>query len=225
MNGRSLPNDAAALLFDLDGVIVDSNPVHVQVWRQYLSQYGIDPGGALPALMYGRRNDEIVRDFFGSHLTPEEIHRHGADKEALYRSVMKEQLRERLVPGIQRFLHRCRRYPKAVVTNAEPANAEFVLAEAGLKQYFDLVVDGHQVERPKPAPDIYLLAIQLLGTQPQECIVFEDSQTGVQAARDAGARVVAVATTDTHFPGAELVIRDFTDPRLESWLGTSLVAK
>lgn len=214
-----------ALLFDLDGVIVDSNPVHVQVWRQYLSRYGIDPGDALPALMYGRRNDDIVRDFFGSHLTPEEVQRHGAEKEALYRSVMKGQLRQRLVPGIESFLVRCRRFPKAVVTNAEPANAEFILAESGLRQYFDLVVDGHQVERPKPAPDIYLRAARLLGKTPAECIVFEDSQAGVRAAKEAGARVIALATTERNFPGAELVIRDFADPALSYWLESISVMK
>lgn len=213
-----------ALLFDLDGVIVDSNPVHVQVWKEYLSRYGIDPGGALPGLMYGRRNDEIVRDFFGSHLPAEEIHRHGAEKEAFYRRRMRDQLSQRLVPGIRDFLRRHRGVPKAVVTNAEPANVEFILNEAGLAEHFTVVVDGHQVERPKPAPDIYLLAAHLLGKNPAECIVFEDSETGVRAARAAGARVVAVATTETSFPDAELVIRDFTDPALAAWIERQLTA-
>ena len=71
-----------ALLFDLDGVIVDSNPVHVQVWRDYLSRYSVDLGDSLPSRMYGRRNDEIVRDFFGSRLSNEEVFAHGAAKEA-----------------------------------------------------------------------------------------------------------------------------------------------
>lgn len=207
-----------ALLFDLDGVLVDSNPVHVQVWREYLARYGIDPGGALPRLMYGRRNDEIVRDFFGRHLPEDEIHRRGAEKEALYRTVMRNQLGQRLVPGIRDFLRRHRGVPKAVVTNAEPANAEFILKESGLAEHFAVVVDGHQVERPKPAPDIYLLAARLLSRNPSDCIVFEDSETGVRAARAAGARVVAVATTESSFPDAELVIRDFTDPALAAWI-------
>lgn len=212
------------LLFDLDGVIVDSNPVHVQVWKEYLAKYGIDPGGALPSLMYGRRNDEIVRDFFGSHLPAEEIQRHGAEKEALYRRVMKDQLAQRLVPGIRNFLQLHRKVPKALVTNAEPANAEFILNESGLAEHFAVVVDGHQVERPKPAPDIYLLAARLLGKNPADCIVFEDSETGVRAARAAGARVVAVATTESSFPDAELVIRDFRDPALASWIERQLAA-
>jgi len=211
-----------ALLFDLDGVIVDSNPVHVLVWKEYLAKHGIDPGGALPSLMYGRRNDEIVRDLFGSHLCAAEVQRHGAEKEALYRKVMRGQLGRRLVPGIRDFLQRHRQVPKALVTNAEPANAEFILNESGLREYFAVVVDGHKVERPKPAPDIYLLAARLLGKQPAECIVFEDSATGVRAARAAGVRVVAVATTESSFPDAELVIRDFTDPALAGWMERQL---
>lgn len=218
MNAENATTAGIALLFDLDGVIVDSNPVHVQVWRQYLTRHGIDPGQTLPCLMYGRRNDDIVRDLFGNHLSEEEIHRHGAAKEALYREVMRSQLAARLVPGIRQFLERCRTFPKALVTNAEPANAHFVLEEAGLRHHFNVIVDGHQVERPKPAPDIYLRAADLLGVSPRNCVVFEDSAAGVESARQAGVRVVAVATTHANFPEAGLVIRDFLSEDLQPWL-------
>lgn len=218
MTPTRTPPSRHALLFDLDGVIVDSNPVHVQVWRRYLSLHGIDPGQALPGMMYGRRNDEIVRDFFGAGLPPEEIHRHGAEKEALYRRVMSGQLPERLVPGVSAFLERSGSFAKAVVSNAEPANVEFILNGAGLRRHFQVVVDGHQVARPKPAPDLYLLAAELLGTRPQDCIVFEDSAAGLLAAKAAGSAVVAVATTHDSFQGADLVIRDFLSPELIPWL-------
>jgi HAD superfamily hydrolase (TIGR01509 family) len=207
-----------ALLFDLDGVIVDSNPVHVQVWRDYLSRYSVDPGDSLPARMYGRRNDEIVRDLFGSHLTDGEVFWHGAAKEALYREAMGGQLASRLVPGVVAFIESQRGRAMAVATNAEPANAEFVLTETGLRNHFAAVVDGHQVERPKPAPDIYLRAAQLLGRPPRNCIVFEDSSAGVEAARAAGARVVALTTTETRFPAADLCIEDFLSRELRPWL-------
>ena len=207
-----------ALLFDLDGVIVDSNPVHVQVWRDYLSRYQVDPGDSLPSKMYGRRNDEIVRYFFGSQLSDEEVFAHGAAKEALYRKVMRGQLASHLVPGVVAFIQSQQGTAMAVGTNAEPANAEFVLIESGLRGNFSVVVDGHQVERPKPAPDIYLRAAQLLGRQPRNCIVFEDSSAGVAAAKAAGARVVALTTTETSFPAADLCIKDFLSPELRSWL-------
>ena len=211
--------DGFALIFDLDGVIVDSNPVHVEVWRAYLKRYGIDPGDSLPDRMYGRRNDEIVRDFFGSCLTPEEVFAHGAAKEALYRQAIKPQLQQRLVPGIVSFLERHRKRPKGLATNAEPANAEFILRESGLRDHFSVMMDGHQVNRPKPDPEIYVRTAQLLSVAPRNCVVFEDSSAGVEAASEAGANVVALRTTHVSFPRADLTVDNFLSPELEPWLG------
>ena len=205
-------------IFDLDGVIVDSNPVHVKVWEEYLRRLGISVDHTLPDLMYGRRNDEIVRDLIGGHLSAEEIFAHGAAKESLYRSVMKPQLAERLVPGVPAFLGRHADVPAGVATNAEPANAEFILRESGLRGCFEVVVDGQQVARPKPDPEIYLRTARLLGRPPRDCVVFEDSIAGVRAARVAGARVVALATTHASIEGADLIIQNFLSPALEPWI-------
>jgi beta-phosphoglucomutase len=79
-------------------------------------------------------------------------------------------------------------------------------------------VDGQQVNNPKPAPDIYLKAAELLGAEPANCIVFEDSPTGIEAGRAAGMRLVGVETTPTQFENVDLHMQDFSDPRLESWL-------
>jgi beta-phosphoglucomutase family hydrolase len=207
-----------ALIFDLDGVIVDSNPVHLEAWRTYLQRCGVSDVDGLPERMYGRRNDEIVRALFGSHLTPEQVSQHGAAKEALYRDLMRPQLRERLVPGVEQFVRRRRGMPMAVATNAEPANARFVLEETGLAERFSVVLDGDQVERPKPDPEIYLRAAALLGVDPSRCIVFEDSAAGVRAALAAGARVVAITTTHPTLAGTSLSVRDFLSPELEPWL-------
>ena len=208
-----------AFIFDVDGVIVDSNPVHVEVWREYLRRCGIVIDGTLPDRMYGRRNDDIVRDLIGGPLTPEEVDAHGAAKEALYREVMRPQLMQRLVPGVVEFLRKHAGGPMGVASNAEPANVEFILREAGLWDHFSVVVDGHQVERPKPEPEIFLRAAGLLGQAPEDCIVFEDSLAGVEAARASGAMVVALRTTHAGFSGAHLVIDNFLSPDLEPWLG------
>ena len=219
--GHRVPYHVAgglALIFDLDGVIVDSNPVHEQVWQQYLCGLGIPADGELAERMYGRRNDEIVRDLIGQDLSPEEVSAHGAAKEALYREVMKVQLPGRLVPGVREFLDSHSGVPTGVATNAEPANAEFILEEAGLRGYFPVVVNGHQVERPKPDPEIYLRAAALLRVKPRDCIVFEDSLAGVEAARAAGAKVVALTTTHLWFPDADLVVSHFLAPELQPWM-------
>jgi HAD superfamily hydrolase (TIGR01509 family) len=208
-----------AFLFDLDGVIVDSMPLHIEVWIEYLEQYGID-GTRLVDRMHGKRNDDLVRDLFGSALSPEEVHRHGAAKEALFRDRIAGSLDRRLVPGVREFLDRKNTVPKAVGSNAERANVDFVLERSGLAGRFRVTVSGDQVERPKPHPDIYFAAARALGKTPAECIVFEDSPTGVAAARAAGMRVVGVDTARAGELDADLRIADFLSPDLERWLST-----
>ncbi len=123
-----------------------------------------------------------------------------------------------MVPGIREFLAAHPKPPKAVASNAERPNLDFVLEEGGMRQHFQFVVDGHQAPRPKPFPDIYLAAAALLGVDPVNCIVFEDSLAGVQSAHEAGARVVGLTTTLPTLPQVELAIPDFKDPSLAAWL-------
>ena len=169
--------------------------------------------------MLGKHNSDLVRDLFGAEpLTEAAIYEHGARKEALYRDLMGPVLREKLVPGVVDFLSRHADWPMAVATNAEPANVHFVLKNAGLSHFFRAVVDGHQVERPKPDPEVFLKAAASLGYAPADCVVFEDSLTGIQAARRSSARVVGLTTTMTEFSDVDLTIRDFNDSKLEPWL-------
>ncbi|MDP9171803.1 MAG: HAD family phosphatase [Acidobacteriota bacterium] len=207
-----------AFIFDMDGVIVDSNPLHRVAWEEYNRRHGIVTTEEMHQRMYGKRNDQIVRDFFGDELPPAEIFAHGAAKEALYREMLRPGLEKALVPGIGAFLERHRGVPTALATNAEPPNVAFILSESGLRHYFQATVDGHQVENPKPHPEVYLRAADLLGISPEFCLVFEDSMTGVQAAQAAGMRVVGLSTTHHELPGVALLIRNFSDPALEEWL-------
>jgi beta-phosphoglucomutase len=211
--------DGLALVFDLDGVVIDSMPMHLAAWQDYLKSLGIRIGD-VDSRMHGRRNDDIVAEFISGELSPREIFEHGAAKEALFREMMRPHLVRHLVPGIVEFLDRCNGVPIGLATNAEPANADFVLDGASLRPYFQVVVDGHQVERPKPYPDVYLRAAGLLAVPPENCIVFEDSPIGIDAARASGARVVGVGSHPAELPEVDLFIRDFFDPALERWLRT-----
>jgi beta-phosphoglucomutase len=211
-----------ALIFDMDGVIIDSNPLHRIAWSEYMRRHDIEMTEAMQQRMYGKRNDEIVRDFFGGHLSDADIFAHGAAKEALYREMMAPRIEESLVPGIREFLARHRNRDLAVATNAEPANVDFVLDHAGLRPFFRVIVNGHQVTNPKPHPEVYLRAAEGLQVRPENCIVFEDSYTGVAAGLAAGMRVVGFETTHRDLPGVSLAVRDFNDPALEPWLSTRL---
>jgi HAD superfamily hydrolase (TIGR01509 family) len=202
----------------MDGVMVDSNGVHRETWILFNRQYGLETTAAMLEFMYGRRNDEIVRGFFGEDLPAAEVAARGAAKEKLFRETMAGRVEEFLTPGLRAFLERHRQTPMAVASNAEPKNVWFVLEEAGLAPYFRAVVDGHQVMRPKPFPDIYLRAAELLDTRPGDCIVFEDSHSGVEAALAAGMRVVGIGSTYAELPGAALTVDSFLNPQLEIWL-------
>jgi HAD superfamily hydrolase (TIGR01509 family) len=206
----------------MDGVIVHSTPLHNRAWEIYLGRHGIAPG-EIESRMHGLRNDEIVRDYFGDGLDGAAVFQHGADKERLYRELMRPELEQWLVPGVREFLDAVPGVPKAVASNAERPNIDFVLDQAGLRQHFRFVVDGHQAARPKPFPDIYLAAAAMLGVDPVNCIVFEDSLAGVQAAKEAGARVVGLTTTLPELPRVQLAVKDFRDPDLPGWLATQRV--
>jgi len=200
-------------------VIIDSMPLHTQAWSAYLEQLGLPtPDAAIASRMHGKRNDDIVEDFIGRGLDPPAVFEHGAAKERLYRQLMTTRLKENLVRGVEAFPMRYEGVPMAVASNAEPANVDMVLDGAGLRSRFRVVVDGQQVDRPKPFPDVYLRAASLLGVNPRKCIVFEDSPTGVEAGRSAGMRVVGVQTHSADLRDVDLSIRDFEDHKLEPWL-------
>jgi len=206
------------MVFDMDGVIVDSTRVHTEAWRAYLDRQGVGAVDIGPRML-GKHNADIVRDFFGgAELSSEAVAAHGREKEKLYREMIGPKLQRLLVPGIREFLARHRDLPLAVASNAEPENVAFVLDNSGLRPCFHTVIDGHEVERPKPDPEIYLTAAARIGVSPADCLVFEDSHIGIAAAKAAGAKVVGVATTVSEFPQVDLTIRDFKDPELERWL-------
>jgi beta-phosphoglucomutase family hydrolase len=207
-----------ALIFDMDGVIVDSNPHHRLAWEAFNLRYGIYTTEQMHQRMYGRRNDQIVRDFFGQSLSDEEVATRGFAKEALYREMIAGQVEAMLLPGLREFLQKHADLPKAVASNAEPANVDFLLDSSGLRPFFQVVLNGHQVQHPKPNPEIYLLASELLGVPPERCLVFEDSHSGVEAAKAAGMPVIGISTTHGYLPRTELTIDNFISRDLEVWL-------
>jgi beta-phosphoglucomutase len=205
------------LIFDLDGVIIDSMPFHQKAWQRYLEVTGIGTGDSLD-FMHGQRNEEIVRGLLGPDADLQTVIAHGAAKEKMYRDMLRERLGEHLVPGIAEWLEHVSGAPIALATNAERANVDFVLDGGRLRPFFDAIVDGSQVERPKPSPDVYLRAAELLEIPPRNCIVFEDSPVGVAAAVAAGMRVVGVLTHAAALDGIRFSIPNFLDARLDSWL-------
>lgn len=201
-------------LFDMDGVIVDTNATHVDAIRQFLTQHGVADisDEQLEQHVFGRVNREWIPIIFGE-LPADEIEQLGDDKEALFRQMYEPILQP--LPGLVSFLEEAQKLgvALAVGTSAPVENADFVLDGLNLRQYFSEVITGKEVSVGKPDPSIYQLAASRVNVDPTACVVFEDSLSGVQAGLRAGAQVVGVSTThgEDELSHCGRVIADFTD--------------
>ena len=207
-----------ALIFDMDGVIVDSNPVHREAWEAFNRRYGLETTEAMQQRMYGKHNADIVRDYFGADLPEAEVMARGAAKEQLYRELAGARVENMLVPGIRNFLEEYEGAPMGLASNAEAENVDFILERSGLRRFFQAVVTGRDVRRPKPHPEVFLRVAELLAVPAENSIVFEDSLTGVQAALAAGMRVVGIRTTYENLPGTSISVHNFMSRTLRRWL-------
>jgi len=201
-----------AVIFDMDGVIVDTNPYHKISLKQFCEKYGYRLNEEdLISKIYGRTNNEWIRNIFGP-LPKEKILELGEEKEAMFRALYKDVIKP--LSGLDSFLKELedRSIPKAIGTSAPRSNVDFVLEHTHLRKYFTTILDQSDVEHGKPNPEIYLKVADRLGFPPQQCIVFEDSLSGVESAQRAGAQVVGVTTTHSHeeLAHTDLVIADFT---------------
>ncbi len=208
----------SAVIFDMDGVIVDNGYYHKQAWEEFCSRYKISfSAEKFRKVFFGRTNEEILPDVFNRELTVQEIEELGAEKEMLYREIYRPHLEA--VPGFLYFLNELKekKIPVGVATSAPKENVDFVLQGLGINHRIDVVVDDSMVSKGKPHPEIYLKAASLLKAYPGKCVVFEDSLSGTQSAYDAGTKVVAVTTT---LPAAEhkfahRVIEDFREASVQ----------
>lgn len=183
-----------ALIFDMDGTMVDSMPAHAQSWDLFRRRHGLALSvQEILERTTGRNGIECVRELLGQDIPEEQAKAFIDRKEADYREIFAREFRE--VAGFSRFagLVRQRGFKTAVATAGDRNNLRFVLDRVHLRP--DAEVRGDQGLPGKPEPDIFLKAAQMLGVAPAECIVFEDAPFGIEAAGRAGMRAVAVCTT------------------------------
>lgn len=200
-------------IFDWDGVIVDTSRYHESSWERLAAE----EGRCLPAghfkRGFGMKNDRIIPEILGWSDDPGEIARLGRRKEALFRELVRAGGLSAL-PGVREWIARLARalVPRAIASSTERANIACCLELLGLGPRFDAAVSAEDVARGKPDPDVFLRAAEALGVDPRRCVVFEDALMGIRAARAAGMRVVAVATTH---PAVELREADRVVERLD----------
>ncbi|KAD4982667.1 hypothetical protein E3N88_19338 [Mikania micrantha] len=222
-----------AVLFDIDGTLCDSDPLHYYAFRDMLQEIGFNDGTPIDEEFFidnisGKHNEELC-----SVLLPdwefEKAMQFMVDKEALFRRLAAEQLEP--ISGLNNV---CKwvedlGLKRAAVTNAPKSNAELLISMLKLQDFFEVIVLAEECARPKPFPDPYLKALDALKVSPNHTFVFEDSVSGIKAANGAGMPAVGMATRNPEQmlrdAGASLVIKDYNDPKLWENLQEMLLQK
>jgi beta-phosphoglucomutase len=206
-----------ALIFDMDGVIVDSNPYHKVAIQQFCREHGHElSDDQLLKKVYGRTNREWITALFGN-IPDETILRYTEEKEDLYRRLFDRDIKP--IKGLIEFLDELdqQAIPRAIGTSAPRSNVDFTLSRTGTGKYFNIILNDTFVTHSKPHPEIYLKCAQALGLPNRQCVVIEDSLSGVQAGKAAGSKVIGITTTHpaNELAECDLVIDDFNGLTIE----------
>ena len=203
-----------ALIFDMDGVLIDNTPVQARAFQLLFRDLGLTTNARqLLKRLNGMPAGEILQSVFRHPVPEEQIEIYAEQREFLYRTLYWG--KRRALPGLVAFLQAARAegFKIGLGTGSGGSTLSYILDHLELRQYFDVIVGEDDVQKGKPHPDTYSATAAKLGVKPENCIVFEDAVLGEQAAYRAGMRCVAVATSRPAkaFQAPLTVIKDFTE--------------
>jgi beta-phosphoglucomutase family hydrolase len=194
-----------AVLWDMDGVLVDTGEFHFQSWKEAFDELDISFSKEDFRKTFGMNNAGILEWVFGREPDPEEVSRISDKKESLFRELVKG--KAEALPGVLNWLEQFQNWgmKQAITSSAPPENIEALLMELKIKAYFDTIVSGFDLPG-KPNPDVFLKAARIFQVESENCIVVEDAIAGVEGAKRAGMSCIAVTTTN---PAGALEKADF----------------
>jgi beta-phosphoglucomutase family hydrolase len=187
--------EIAAVIWDMDGVLADTAPHHLRAWQEIFAKRGINFTEEDFKRGFGIRNDAIIKNTLGEQTTEEEIEAIAREKEATFRRIIGKDIKP--LPGALKLLKALDEggVKMAIASSTTIENIYLIVGSLGIAKYFQAVITGHDVTEGKPSPQVFLLAAQRLGAEPQNSIVIEDAVAGVKAAKSAGMYCVAVANS------------------------------
>jgi len=184
-----------AIIFDVDGTMIDNMMVHHRAWQAVLAENGLELELEEVRREIHGINKEILKRLFGDRFTQEDRQDISNAKEARYREIFKPDLK--LIAGLDEYLVNCQMESLllGVATAAPKENLDFVLDTLNIRKLFKATLHAGDVTKGKPDPEVYLKAAAIMRVEPTECLVFEDSPTGAESAIRAGMRVIVIKTT------------------------------
>jgi beta-phosphoglucomutase len=202
-----------ACIFDLDGVIVDTAKYHYLAWKRLAAELGFDFSETHNERLKGvsrMRSLEILLEVGGKTLSDAEKDKAAAKKNAWYVEYIRQLKPDEILPGVSNFLSELRRQGIKIALGSASKNAPLILERLNLNHFFDAIIDGSKVIHAKPNPEVFLKGAKALGFNPEECIVFEDAQAGIDAAKNGNMICVGIGSPD-NLKGADYLMSGFED--------------
>jgi len=220
-----MPTEPRAVIWDVDGTLVDTAELHFAAWVRLAGEMGRPFSRDDFAATFGRRNPEIIRFLFRQEFSDAEVMEIGERKETYYRAAAEQGVQ--LLPGVRELLDglHTRGVRQAVGSSAPRGNLDLILKLTDSRPYFDAIVGMEDTQRGKPDPQVFLVAAEKLGVRPRRCVVFEDAVAGVEAAKAGGMKCVAVTFVGHHpaekltAAGADRVVNSFRDVTPDDVIG------
>ena len=202
-------------IFDLDGVLVDTAKYHYLAWKQLAAQLGfeftLEQNEALKGVSRMRSLEILLADGgLTGKFTDAEMEKLAAEKNEIYVRYIRELKQEELFPGVVETFRAMKAADVKIALGSASKNASMMLDRLQITPYFDAIIDGTKVTKAKPDPEVFLLAAQELGIAPCDCVVFEDSQAGIEAAKSADMLAVGVGT-QAQLPKADLLVSNVSE--------------
>ncbi len=210
-------NQVKGLIFDLDGVIVDTAKYHYLAWKDLADELNIvftEKDNERLKGVSRLKSLEIILEIGNQSMSEEEKEKYCSKKNDAYLEYIYRLKEEEVLPGVKKFLQDARSKGYKIALGSASKNANLILSKLNLLTFFDSIIDGTKVEKAKPDPEVFLLGAKELNLHAKECIVFEDAVAGVEAAHNGGMKAVGIGTPE-NLPNAELCIPGLKDIHME----------
>ncbi|MBQ3689632.1 MAG: beta-phosphoglucomutase [Bacteroidales bacterium] len=198
-------------IFDLDGVLVDSAKYHYLAWKALADKLGFvftEKDNERLKGVSRMKSLEILLEIGKINMTEAEKEEAADEKNKLYRSYISKMTPGEILPGVEDFLKELKSLNIKTAIGSASKNTSLIMERTGLDKYFDAIADGTMVSKAKPDPEVFLKGAELLGSDPKDCIVFEDSEAGIEAAHRAGMKAIGIGDKSI-LKEADLVIKNF----------------